>query len=121
MLLLCTDGLSGPLNDEQIHQIVMSASSLDEAGEILLDRVLDAGAPDNVSFSLVQFQEDVRPIRASDFKSKTVSRKSGLKPPKFVSSYRHPFDKRAYLKHLKGRSMMLGLVLVAIVFLIFFI
>lgn len=121
VLLLCTDGLSGPLSDEQIYQTINLSSSLEEAGETLLDQVLEAGAPDNVSFSLVQFIEDVRPIRASDFKGIQRSDKTTLKHAKLEGSFRHPLDKRAYMKHLKGRSMMLALVLFAIVYLIFFI
>ena len=117
VLLLCTDGLSGPLSEDLIFQIVNSAESVDAAAKTLLDRVLEAGAPDNVSFSLIQFQEDIREIKASDFKSKS----KGFKPSAVEGSFRHPLDKRAYIKHLKGRSMMLALMLIAIVFLIFFI
>lgn len=121
ILLLCTDGLSGPLEESTIFQTVCDSPSLDEAGETLLDLVLEAGAPDNVSFSLIQFQEDVRQIRASDFNSKSKNKTASIVPPKLEGTYRHAFDKRAYLRHLKGRSMMLALVLFAIVFLIFFI
>ena len=123
VLLLCTDGLSGPLLEQLIYQTVSEAQSLDDAGESLLDKVLEAGAPDNVSFSLIQFEEDIRQIRASDFNSKPKTKGTGFKskPPKLESTFRRPFDKRPYMRHLKGRSMMLALVLFAIVFLILFI
>ena len=70
---------------------------------------------------MIQFVEDVRQIRASDFKGAPKHEKKAIKHAKLEGSFRYPFDKRAYLKHLKGRSMMLALVLFAIVFLVFFI
>jgi len=120
-LLLCTDGLSGLLTDQQIYQIISESNSLDAAGEQLLAQVLSAGASDNVTFSLIQFQEDERPIRASDFKARPQLQKTTMSKPKFVSTYRHPFDKKAYLRHLKSRPMLLGLILFSIIFLIFFV
>lgn len=121
VLLLCTDGLSGPLPEKDIYEVVSKNESLKQAGEILLEKVLDAGAPDNVAFSLIKFKEDEKKIKASDFKAKPNSKGAAIKPTKFEGSFRRPFDKKAYAKHLKGRGMMLALMLFAIVFLIFFI
>jgi len=123
-LLLCTDGLSGVITDEDIYQLVMESSTLDSAGDALLEKVLTEGAPDNVTFSLIQFQEDERPIKASDFRAPpqfTGANFSNSKPSKskFFGSYRHPFDKKAYMRHLKSRPMLLMLIMLSIIFLLF--
>jgi protein phosphatase len=121
VLLLCTDGLSGPLAENEIYNIVVSSESLEKAGEVLLEKVIEAGAPDNIAFSLVQFQEDVKQIQASDFNAKPQRSSAPLNPPEMEGSFRRPLDKRAYRQHLKGRKMLMALILFAIAFLIFFI
>jgi PPM family protein phosphatase len=52
-LLLCSDGLTGELDDRQIAQILTNSASLESALEVLLDKTLAAGAHDNVSMVLV--------------------------------------------------------------------
>jgi len=125
-LLLCTDGLSGVLTDEVIYQTVVQAGSLEQAGESLLEQVLAQGAPDNVSFSLIQFQTDDRPIKSSDFKRGSQFSGAGFPntnqlKSKLMATYRQPFDKKAYTKHLKSRPMLLMLIMLSIIFLILFI
>jgi len=105
-LLLCTDGLTGVVSDQEIYQIVMGSESVSKACEILLARSLEEGAPDNVTFSLIQYQESAPEIKASDFQK---------------SSYRLPFDQKPYLKHLSSRPILLLLVFVSIIILFLFI
>ncbi|MXZ45659.1 MAG: serine/threonine-protein phosphatase [Chloroflexi bacterium] len=50
VLLLCTDGLHGALNDQAIADVV--ATSGDDRAADLVSTVLAAGAPDNVAISL---------------------------------------------------------------------
>lgn len=54
ILLLCTDGLSGVLSENEIFGFVSASESLDGIAENLLDKVLTAGAPDNITFTLIQ-------------------------------------------------------------------
>jgi len=105
-LLLCTDGLTGVVSDQEIYQIVMGAESVSKACETLLARSLEEGAPDNVTFSLIQYQESAPEIKASDFQK---------------SSYRLPFDQKPYLKHLSSRPILLLLVFVSMIILFLFI
>jgi len=105
-LLLCTDGLSGVITEQEIYQIVTESGSIAEASDNLLARVLEEGAPDNVTFSLIQYQETRPEIKASDFQE---------------PSYRLPFDQRPYLKHLKSRPMLLMLIFISIIVLFLFI
>ncbi len=116
-LLLCSDGLSGPVNDEDIHRIVMSAPDIQTAAKSLLDNVLAAGAPDNVSIVLVERGVASKTMKASDFKQTRARRIR----EKFEGSFRFPVNKAAYKKHLAGRPILLALMLLAIVFLIVFI
>jgi protein phosphatase len=106
-LLLCTDGLSGVISDQEIYQIVMESESIHQACEILLARTLEEGAPDNVTFSLIQYQVSAPEIKASDFQK--------------ASSYRLPFDKKPYLKHLSSRPILLLLIFISMIILFLFI
>jgi len=105
-LLLCTDGLSGVLSDQQLYQIIHQADSIEVACERLLQRVLESGAPDNVTFSLIQYRNDEAPIEASDFKTR---------------SFRLPFDRTPYMAHSKSRPMLLVIILISIVSMLLFI
>ena len=52
-LLLCSDGLSGELADSEMERILQKSSTLESAGQTLLNKTLEAGAHDNVSMVLV--------------------------------------------------------------------
>ena len=53
--LLCSDGLSNMVEDEQIFRIVRNAESLPEAGRKLVDAANRAGGRDNISVVLARF------------------------------------------------------------------
>jgi PPM family protein phosphatase len=53
MLLICSDGLTGELEDDDIERILVDSPELEEASHALLEKALDAGAHDNVSLVLV--------------------------------------------------------------------
>ncbi|WP_158299801.1 PP2C family protein-serine/threonine phosphatase [Glycomyces paridis] len=65
-LLLCSDGLSGPVSDADIARTLQTAASPQEAAESLVQQALDAGAPDNVTVLIADVVEedpgDQRPI-----------------------------------------------------------
>lgn len=52
--VLCSDGLSGMITDEQIHSIVSSAKSLERAVAELVDAANRAGGTDNITVLLLQ-------------------------------------------------------------------
>ena len=61
-VLLCSDGLSGMVEDETIQQVLLecpgrSEADLKETGERLMDLVYEAGARDNVSIILGYFKD----------------------------------------------------------------
>lgn len=57
-LLLCSDGLSGMVPDEEIWKIVQNCDSLVIAAEQLVKKALENGGEDNVTVVLVGFESD---------------------------------------------------------------
>ncbi len=51
--LLCSDGLSNMVEDDEIRDIVMESYSLDEAAQALIDRANYYGGSDNVSVVII--------------------------------------------------------------------
>lgn len=61
MLLLCSDGLSGKLKNEEIRQIVSEAGDLGAACSALVQAANDRGGEDNITVVLARFTgEDLR-------------------------------------------------------------
>ena len=55
-LLLCSDGLNGYVEDAEIHKIVLSSTSTQDACQRLIDAANAAGGPDNITAILVQIE-----------------------------------------------------------------
>ncbi len=53
VLVLCTDGVWGPLGDAGVERLLASATTLAEARDRVMAAVRDAGAPDNATLVLV--------------------------------------------------------------------
>jgi protein phosphatase len=50
--LLCSDGLSGPVTDPEMLEIVQNAPDLQSAAARLIDRANENGGPDNITVVL---------------------------------------------------------------------
>jgi protein phosphatase len=57
-VLLCSDGLYGPVADSTISGILEDSASLQQAVEALLDCANQNGGPDNVTAILLQYTDD---------------------------------------------------------------
>jgi len=55
--LLCTDGLSGMIDDDEIARVLGSGASLDMMASSLIQKALDAGGRDNVTLVLCREEE----------------------------------------------------------------
>jgi len=55
-LLLCSDGLSGMVQDSDIWSIVQNASSLQQAALQLIERAKDNGGEDNITVVIIGFE-----------------------------------------------------------------
>lgn len=65
-ILLCSDGLSGPVTDEAIAKI-LSQDDLDRIPDDLIDAANDAGGPDNVTAVVIGFESlDTAPSGKTD-------------------------------------------------------
>jgi PPM family protein phosphatase len=57
-VLLCSDGLTGPVSDERISAILLEIDDAEEACAALIDAAKDGGAPDNVTVVLLRVEGD---------------------------------------------------------------
>jgi len=57
VVLLCSDGLTSMVPEERIKEILQSSSSLDEAGNRLIDEANEAGGRDNITVVLFRVEE----------------------------------------------------------------
>ena len=55
-LILCTDGLTGMLDDDEIARIVAGAGSVQEGCRALVDAALDRGGRDNVTCVVARYE-----------------------------------------------------------------
>jgi serine/threonine protein phosphatase PrpC len=53
--LLCSDGLHGPVSDEEILAVMIAEPNLQKAGEALIQKALDRDGPDNITVVLGRF------------------------------------------------------------------
>jgi protein phosphatase len=55
--LLCSDGLSGPVTDEEIADILLRNADIQTATSKLIERANENGGPDNVTCVLVRWTQ----------------------------------------------------------------
>ena len=55
VLLLCSDGLSEPVDDARIDGVLAAAPSTEEACRMLVQQALDGGGPDNITAVVARF------------------------------------------------------------------
>src|SRR5450755_5197471 len=54
--LLCSDGLHGPVTDEELLAVLVTEPDLQKAGEALIQKALDRDGPDNITVALARFE-----------------------------------------------------------------
>ena len=57
-ILLCSDGLTGPVGDDEIAALLTSESDGEAAVRRLIDAANDAGGPDNITVVLLRVEDD---------------------------------------------------------------
>ena len=55
IILLCTDGLSGPVSADAVKAIISTSHSAQEKADALVQAALDAGGPDNVTALVIGY------------------------------------------------------------------
>jgi PPM family protein phosphatase len=56
VVILCSDGLHGPVSDQEIQDILAGETDLKKAGEGLLQKALERDGPDNITVVLARFE-----------------------------------------------------------------
>ena len=65
--LLCSDGLHGPVSDEEMLAVLIGEPNLQKAGEALIQKALDRDGPDNITVVLARFDgEGLQPPAPED-------------------------------------------------------
>jgi PPM family protein phosphatase len=64
-LLLCSDGLTGPVSDEEITSILLDEPDGDTAVQRLIDAANEHGGPDNITVVLLRVEDDGSPRAAA--------------------------------------------------------
>lgn len=57
-ILLCSDGLTNPLSDEEIRGVLTSGLEAQGAAQRLVDLANEHGGPDNITVVLIRYHED---------------------------------------------------------------
>lgn len=66
VFLLCSDGLTTMIGDEQIKEIIVGATSLDAATRALVDEANRAGGRDNITVILFEVEDPADPLDRDD-------------------------------------------------------
>jgi protein phosphatase len=55
IVLMCSDGLAGPVSDEQILQVILGSPDINTAAQRLIDTANENGGPDNITAVLTRW------------------------------------------------------------------
>ena len=73
ILLICTDGLSGMVPEEEMLEVLSTTSDVNEAGKTLMELAKASGGTDNITFELVKFSETGNREAIFDAKNRGVT------------------------------------------------
>lgn len=76
MILICSDGLSGMMEEEDILEVLSTATDVNEAGKVLIDLAKSGGGTDNITVQIVRFSGADDRDAVFDAKNKGVSLQS---------------------------------------------
>ncbi len=80
VILVCSDGLHGPVSDEEIGNILRSETDLKRAGDQLIARALEHEGPDNVTIVIGRVDGDAIPPPGADEKVQWTAYDPGQDP-----------------------------------------
>lgn len=56
-LLLCSDGLTNKMKDEELYRLMLSTTTLEEIGQSMIDLANERGGEDNISLAIIDRQQ----------------------------------------------------------------
>jgi PPM family protein phosphatase len=94
VVLLCSDGLTSMIGEEQIGQILGAQTSLDRAADGLIGAANDAGGRDNITVVLFRLEEadPAHPTASQDVSEPTVVGMEPVRAPDGASDAAEPAD-----------------------------
>jgi protein phosphatase len=79
-ILLCSDGLTGPVKEEEIADILLDHADGQEACQALIDAANAAGGPDNITVVLLRVEDDPPPPPSNATRSETQPETAAVSP-----------------------------------------
>src|SRR5260221_886967 len=65
-MVLCSDGLHGPVGDDEMLELLQREPDLQKAGDGLIQKALDRDGPDNITVVLARFTGPALPPATAD-------------------------------------------------------
>lgn len=59
-LILCSDGLSNKVSDDELHQYMIESESIEEAAKQLITLANERGGEDNITLALIHYDESTK-------------------------------------------------------------
>lgn len=59
-LILCSDGLSNKVSDDELHQYMIESDSIEEAAKQLITLANERGGEDNITLALIHYDESTK-------------------------------------------------------------
>ncbi|WP_432798194.1 PP2C family protein-serine/threonine phosphatase [Poriferisphaera sp. WC338] len=87
-ILICTDGLTDPVDDRTIHHIISQPQDLQAICRNLIDAANAGGGPDNITTTLIEYRGQ-RKATKDDFKSPYPADPGGAPPGTASQFYNH--------------------------------
>ncbi len=100
--VLCSDGLSGMVDDDTIKHVVLSAGDIKLACERLIERANECGGEDNITAILVRIEDDEASTRPSTSLLPTESPPGGNTPTVVDEILRSPDSETTKQKSAPG-------------------
>lgn len=80
ILLICSDGLSGMMSEDDMVEVLATSSDINEAGKTLVDLAKAGGGTDNITVQLIRFSNTGTRDAVFDAKSPGVAISAGDTP-----------------------------------------
>ena len=65
-LLICTDGLTDKVTDDELIEVIQTKPEMNESGQALIDLANDRGGEDNISLIIIQYGQQAPSPEAGD-------------------------------------------------------
>ena len=111
LLLICSDGLSGMLSDNDIQHVLLQNSSLEDKGNLLIALAKQVGGNDNITVQLIRISQSV--YDHSVFESKNPVER--VYTPKPSTNFNSPRQNNMPINTGKNNNIMRYVLIIGVV------